>query len=162
MLTCAKFCRTVSFERLHVLCPSEFNPSLRRRAHEVLRRNSAKHRLPRLEVTYPEVPTHFDGAQQSSERPSPASSRGDGEAFSDCLPVQRGYRYIRRYPIRTKTNPLGVVFLITKILDLSCVGRRKRELKSTKVFTKTEKPLGVGIFDYKENPSHWRAARVII
>ena len=129
MLTCAKFCRTVSFERLHVLCPSEFNPSLRRRAHEVLRRNSAKHRLPRLEVTYPEVLTHFDGAQQSSERPSPASSRGDGEAFSDCLPVQRGYRYIlvRRYPIRTKTNPLGVVF-----------------------------------FDYKENPSHWRAARVII
>ena len=48
------------------------------------------------------IPTHFDGAQQSSERPSPASSRGNGEAFSDCLFVQRGYRYIKTAKTETQ------------------------------------------------------------
>ena len=68
-------------------CPSEFHPSLRRRAHKASRRNIAKPSLPHLEMTYPEVSTHFDGAQQASERAAPSSSRSDGEAFSDCLPV---------------------------------------------------------------------------
>ena len=53
----------------------------------VVRHTCAKRRRRGLHATHSDVPTCLDGADGTDERPSAASSRGDGGAFSACLPA---------------------------------------------------------------------------